>query len=371
MQRQRRAARPNAAARLEEQGLSFHGREAYWQEEACYQFSSTQIERLESATATLHEMSVEAVQFAVRTERLGQLQVPQYCWNALEHSLRRNDFSLYGRLDLAYDGNSAPKLLEYNADTPTALLESAVCQWTWLEDCFPECDQFNSLHERLIARWRDLPGSSPVHVASVADHEEDWVCATYLMDTITQAGRTAQHLAIEDLGWDGPRRRFVDLQGHTVEVLFKLYPWEWMLREPFGPYAIDSDTRFIEPLWKSLLSCKGLLALLWDRHPGHENLLPTFLEPGLLRDYAKKPLYSREGANVTLVRDGQVLQAATGPYGAEGYIYQALNLLPNFDGFFPVIGSWVVAGEPAGMGIREDRSPVTTNTSQFVPHYIC
>jgi glutathionylspermidine synthase len=36
---------------------------------------------------------------------------------------------LYGRFDLAYRGDGPPKLLEYNADTPTALFEAAVVQW--------------------------------------------------------------------------------------------------------------------------------------------------------------------------------------------------------------------------------------------------
>jgi glutathionylspermidine synthase len=37
-------------------------------------------------------------------------------------------------------------------------------------------------------------------------------------------------------------------------------------------------------------------------------------------------------------------------------------------GNYPVIGSWVIYGESAGIGIREDRQEVTTNSSRFVPH---
>jgi len=45
------------------------------------------------------------------------------------------------------------------------------------------------------------------------------------------------------------------------------------------------------------------------------------------------------------------------------------DALPNrFDGFRPVLGSWVIDGESAGLGIRESDGPVTNNLSRFVPH---
>jgi glutathionylspermidine synthase len=33
------------------------------------------------------------------------------------------------------------------------------------------------------------------------------------------------------------------------------------------------------------------------------------------------------------------------------------------------IGSWIVDGESAGIGLREDESAITRNTSRFVPRY--
>lgn len=361
--------RTDWAERLDSQGLSFHSRDQYWNEAACYEFTLAEIEQLEAATGELHQLCIEALRRLVSEQRLGQLKIPEAYWEALAASLQRKDFSLYGRMDLAFDGNSPPKLLEYNADTPTSLLESAVCQWYWLQERYPQFDQFNSIHERLIARWRQLPGSGAIHLAFAADSEEDWVCATYLMDTVTQAGRTALQLNIEDVGLDASHGCFVDLQGAPIEQLFKLYPWEWMLRESFGPSIVGSRTQFIEPLWKAALSCKGLLPILWELNPGHQNLLPAYFEPAQLSEYAKKPLYSREGANVELYSGGRCLQKLDGAYGEDGYIFQALQRLPDFDGYHPVIGTWLVAGEPAGMGIREDRALITSNTSQFVPHY--
>ncbi|HTY98856.1 MAG TPA: glutathionylspermidine synthase family protein [Rhodocyclaceae bacterium] len=369
MERLAIAPRPDFQSRLEAQGLSFHSWDDYWNEAACYRFSLRQVEEIEAATEELHRLCMEALRTVVAGRRLGELGVPEAFWPAIAESLAQEEFSLYGRLDLAYDGASPPKLLEYNADTPTSLLESAVCQWYWLEDCYPERDQFNSLHERLVDRWRALPGEGPVYFASIAGNEEDWVCITYLLDTLVQAGREGRHIDVEQIGWNPRFNAFVDQQGIPIGQLFKLYPWEWLMREDFGKFIRDGRTRFIEPMWKSVLSCKGLLPILWELFPDHPNLLEARFRPDGMQSYAKKPLYSREGANIQLVADGRPLAEDDGPYGAEGYIYQRLVRLPNFDGRYPVIGSWLVNGEAAGMCVREDSSPITTNMSRFVPHY--
>lgn len=361
--------RADFGARLESQGLSFHSWDNYWKEDACYSFTLAQIEELEAATEELHAMCINAMKFAVENNRLAQLGIPEFFWDAIKNSIQQNDFSLYGRFDLAYDGVSPPKMLEYNADTPTSLLESGVCQWYWLQDVYPDQDQFNSLHEKLVAQWKLLPGDEAVHVASLADNEEDWVCAMYVIETIAQAGRIAKHIYVEDIGWDTERKIFVDADQKPIKNLFKLYPWEWLMRENFGQYIVESNTRFIEPIWKSVMSCKGLLPILWELYPNHPNLLEAYFDSANLTSYAKKPLYSREGANISLVDNGNTIASDDGPYGVEGYIYQALCKLPAFDNKYPVIGSWVVGNQSAGMCIREDVSPITTNMSNFVPHF--
>ena len=243
--------RPNYGKKLEEQGLSFHAWDNYWKEDACYQFSLTQIEEIEAATEELHRMSIVAMQFAVNNGMLDKLGIPEAFHAGVRASLERNDFSLYGRFDLAYDGVSPPKMLEYNADTPTSLIESAVCQWYWMEDVFPDTDQFNSLHDKLVAHWKTLSGQEQIHVATLANNEEDWVCGTYLIDTIAQAGRKAKHINVEDIGWDRYRSAFVDADGGMIHNLFKLYPWEWLMRDAFGKNIVKSQTRFIEPMWKA------------------------------------------------------------------------------------------------------------------------
>lgn len=381
--------RADKAKCLESIGLSFHEWDDYWKEDVAYQFNLSQIEKLESVTEELHRMALAACQHVIDNDLFAELGIPATYRDAIRGSFhlmsRPNQQSLYGRFDLAYDGVNEPKLLEYNADTPTSLLESAVAQWYWIKDVVPAHDQFNSLHEKLVARWKVIvPAStSVIYFASISENEEDWVCCHYLMETAVQAGFEARHVFIEALAFDNDSQYFVDGSDQKIEVLFKLYPWEWMMREQLGPMTCRTNTQFVEPIWKSLLSNKGILAIMWKLYPNHPNLLPAFFEAPIaqrnyveLTSYARKPLFSREGANTELYRDGVKIAGDEGPYGAEGYIRQALVDLPCYEQYeapysavYPVVGSWVVGSDAAGICIREDSSKITTNMSNFVPHF--
>ena len=263
-------------------------------------------------------------------------------------------------------------MLEYNADTPTALIEAAVIQWYWLQDCRPDADQFNSIHERLVAKWKELLNyipTRPLYFANAAD-DEDLMTVSYLRDTAEQAGFQTSAMWMREIGWHDGRQCFMDLNDNFIGALFKLYPWEWMINEPFGAHVLTNynQVQWMEPIWKMVLSNKGIMAILWELHPGHPNLLETYLDsPKRLTEYVKKPKLSREGANVT-IHAARESAATPGDYGEEGFVYQAYAPLPDFGGNRPVIGSWVIDGESAGMGIRESNGPITDNLSRFVPH---
>jgi glutathionylspermidine synthase len=351
----------------------------YWDESACYTFSADEVDELEAATAELHRLCLAAVEHVVTRGRWAELAIPPAAVPLVERSWRAREPTLYGRFDLAYDARTPPRLLEYNADTPTALVEAAVAQWYWLQDTEPEGDQFNSLHERLVAAWTAMtprlrdpaaPNAPPfVHFATAADAEDE-ATVTYLRDTAEQAGLATRQLLVDQIGWDAGARRFVDVDDRPITAAFKLYPWEWMAREAFAEHLAAAPVRWVEPAWKMVLSNKGILAVLWELFPDHPNLLPAYFDEWRLEAYARKPLLSREGANVRLVMFGEEVAASGGDYGEEGFVYQALAPLPRLDGRVPVLGSWVVAGEPAGMGVREADGLITTNTSRFVPHRI-
>ncbi len=372
--------RDNWQATVSGQGLTFHTHEdekQYWGEGVFYAFDSKEIDVLEKATNDLHGMCLEAAQRIIDNNRFAEMGIPAHAIPLIKKSWEEEPPAIYGRFDLAYDGINPPKMLEYNADTPTALIEAAVVQWFWLQDQFPKSDQFNSIHERLIAKWKELRNYILGDVLYFAhlddDTTEDTMTVSYLRDTAEQAGFNTSGILMKDIGWDSAAKNFVDVDGNPMVSLFKLYPWEWLLHEEFSVHLIEkfNSMQWIEPAWKMLLSNKGILAVLWELYPDHPNLLPAFMDdphdPHGLTNFVRKPKISREGANITVVQDNKE-EVTGGDYGEEGFVYQAVAPVPEFDGFHPVIGSWMIDQEAGGMGIRESTSLVTDNNSTFVPH---
>jgi len=393
MRRHSLSPRGDWQSRVEKHGLTFHTLDdgsPYWDESAYWEFSAGEIDRLEAATAEIQRLALAAGDMILdRSADRGWLErmcIPAAAVERIRETWQSEPPALYGRLDLAYDGRQI-KLLEYNADTPTCLVEAAVAQWYWLEDRFPEADQFNSLHEKLVAKWKDLEPyvSQPVYFAHDGG-EEDAMTITYLRDTAQQAGLRTEALAMRQIGWEDAGGRFVDLKRESIRTIFKLYPWEWVLKDAFGVHALatmDSvsqkpaggKVQWIEPIWKMMWSNKALLAILWELNPNHELLLPAYLDgPRSMQNYVRKPLFGREGAGVSVFRNWAEVDAAVreNPLDANAapgkYVYQALASMAQADGKTAVIGSWLINGEPAGMGIRESDGLVTTNTSRFVPH---
>lgn len=371
MERLTMTPRPDWQKKLEQIGLSFHSWDNYWKETAAYKFEAAEIDLIEAATEEIQRMCRHAVQHIFDKELLHLFRIPREFHVAIRESWDRGDTSIYGRFDFAFGGDlTVPKLLEYNADTPTSCLETGVAQWYWMEEKVPGNDQFNSLHDKLIRRWDKIPKGNPIHFASLRGNEEDWVCVTYLMDTAKQAGHEVKHVYVEDLGTNPAFPEwFVDQDDQPIHTLFKLYPWEWIMREEVGPQVLTRKTQFVEPMWKALLSNKALLPVLWELYPDHPNLVPAYFDQHGMDSYARKPIFSREGANVELFRHNIQVESDIGPYGSEGHIYQQLIEMPRFDDRYPVIGSWIVGDEAAGMCIREDANRITTNMSNFVPHF--
>jgi glutathionylspermidine synthase len=373
--------RPGWRSYAESVGFEFHtfDGEPYWDETAYYQFNLRQIEQdLEEPTEELHQMALALVEDAVRDEeKLQQLAIPEKFWDFVANSWRQKAPSLYGRLDLVYDGSGPAKLLELNYDTPTSLFETGFFQWVWLEDQImrgkvPQgADQFNSLQDQLEAAFATLPLANPLYFASVANSIEDKGTVMYLMDIAKQAGVDSRFIELEQLG--EASGQLVDLDGYAIGGLFKLYPWEFMLQEDFSTVILTSQTQWLEPGWKMLLSNKGILPLLWQKHQGHPNLLEShFEQPGQSfgAGWVRKPLFSREGANVELMLPNGEKVTEPGPYADSPFIRQKLQPLPKFGDSYTMIGSWVVGNSAAGIGIREDNSLITKDSSRFLPHII-
>ena len=390
--------------KVEREGLTFHSPagmepEHYWDESAAYQFTAAEIDTLEAAGEELQSLCLAAAQHVIDQQRYAEIGVPAAAIPMIEWAWNLEPPALYGRFDLSWAGaasGSAPKLLEYNADTPTSLIEAAVVQWSWLEELQVDlpgtgsrhkADQFNSIHERLIAKWKDVADylTPPIYFAALEfadsdptvakDLAEDLLTATYLRDTAAQAGLQTRHIALQDVGWSPDRLCFVDLDENQISSLFKLYPWEAMLAEEFGPHALETyrSITWMEPLWKMLLSTKGILPILWELYPDHPLLLPAYFEDhgdrGALASFVRKPLHSREGANISIVQPNRETFSTPGPYSSGPFIRQAIAPEAVFAERHPVLGLWMIDQQCSGLGIRESSGPVTDNRSSFVPHY--
>lgn len=378
--------RPNWKNLANEYGFGFHTLygEPYWDESAYYQFTLNQIEHdIEAPTEELHQMCLEVVDYVVKDEYwLARFNIPQPRWQAILDSWTKREPSLYSRLDLAYNGCDTAKLYENNADTPTSVFETGFWQWVWLEEMVNsgklrrDADQFNLLQELLIGRFTALARLSPkktLHFACCKNTLEDRGTVQYMEDCAKEAGLSCAFVYIENIGVneDG---RFTDSEDNIIDWMFKLYPWEFMFDEQYARYLDSAKVDWLEPMWKSVVSNKALLPLLWKLFPNHPNLLASYFadDPARkqLNDYVIKPLFSREGANIAIYRDGKQTLAIDGPYGEEGMIVQAYHPLPKFGDNYTLIGSWLVGDKAAGISVREDRSLITQDLSRYLPHII-
>jgi glutathionylspermidine synthase len=403
--------RPDWVAQTEALGWGFFATSAgekgdpYWHEKVAYEFTAAEIDLLENTTNELQERCLETVAHVVSNpELLNKLGIPSRHHEHVRRSWERSDPSLYGRMDFAYlGGDSQPKLLEYNADTPTVVLETAVLQWQWLQAVRPGSDQFNSLHEALLENFQALkcriPGGETFYFAGIEESEEEYWTCVYLQDLATQAGLKTKFINLPDVGLchgiNESDSKFVDLEGNEIKYWFKLYPWEWLVEEEFG-FATCYASGIVEPAWKMVLSNKGLLPIMWDLFPEHPNLLPASFDhpvgdldgwsymqwertasPEDLEryaagelypfDYITKPMLSREGANIDYFEKGKLVHRTGGEYTGPR-IYQ--EFAPTFTSgeYKAIIGSWI-ARKVCGIMVRDVKGLIVQDTTAVVPHW--
>jgi len=355
-----------------------------WDESACYQLTTNQIEDdLVGPLEEIEGLCFQVVDRAVSDEAvMRRLGIGEYYWDYIAASWRNGERNLYGRMDLSYDGKGPAKLLEYNADTPTGLYETAVFQWEWLEQAAElglipqDCDQFNDVHESIVGAFQNIGVEALSHFACNHDIEDDKGTLDYLEECAREAGLETCSMAMEDIGSDD-QGRFTDLENRVITTLVKLYPWEWIMDEAFGRHLPTSGVQFIEPPWKAILSNKGLMPLLWGMFEGHPNLLPAFFDDdpaaaGLADTgrYVRKPMLSRQGANIEIVDEGKTVFQSDGPYSEDAHILQGFQPLPEHGGKYPLVGCWLVASKAVGLCIREDTTLVTGKDARIIPHVV-
>lgn len=377
MQRHIITPRKDWEKKVQDQGFLFYKYESYYSETAAYEFTAAEVDQIEAATADIFEKCLAVVDHVIKNDLWDEFFIPREYADLIKWSWNEDMPSLYGRMDLAFN-NGDIKLLEFNADTPTSLLEASVIQWYWLQEYDSSLDQYNSIHEKLMEHMKVCQpyfyDPTVLTFACSKESIEDLMTTKYLEDVATQAGLPTNFMYIDEIGVDD-KGEFYKTDGTPIGNIFKLYPYEWLFHEEFGKYlsASRNSTMWIEPAYKSLLSNKMLLVYLYKLFPDCKYLLPAVYTPREVvyqpGRYVQKPVFSREGANVKIVKNSEIVEQTDGEYGEEGYIVQDYAELPDFNGNHPVIGSWLIGGVPAGMGIRESDGLITDNTSRFVPHF--
>lgn len=369
---------PNWKSRLENIGYGYHSENdvPYWIEDYYFSISEKFADEIHDATTELWQMCLQAVSYVIENKKYNLFHIPSYIEHHIERSWNEETPSIYGRFDFAYDEvKNQLKLLEFNADTPTSLFECGVVQWFWKQHYFgKDKDQFNSVHEQLIQTWKEIKPylkGDLLHFTCVTESLEDLSNVEYLRDCAIQAGIKTELVYIDNIGWNGSN--FTDLNDQPITDIFKLYPWEWMIHEEFGHHIVNDtlNAQWIEPSWKMILSNKAILPILWELYPNHPLLLETYFnDPKGMYNYVKKPLLSREGANVSIISNDRIIESTPGEYGQEGYIYQEYaSLIKNHSGY-ALIGSWIIGEIACGISFRESDSLITNDKSRFIPHII-
>ena len=362
--------RNNWESKIQQQGFVYY--KDYYNEDAAYQFTTFEVNAIETATNNIFDMCLHVVQHVIDNDLWDEFFIPRKYADLIKWSWNEDAISFYGRFDLAYNGHDI-KLLEFNADTPTSLLEAGVIQWYWLQEYDSSKDQFNSTHQKLVDHMKvckEYFNDSKLWFCSVNNNQEDFITVKYMQDIAQQTGIANDFIYIEDIGLNA-RNQFCTQSGELIKNIFKLYPYEWMFGEEFGDALITTKDEcvWVEPAYKAILSNKMLLKYLYQLYPDSPYILPCGFGKPITKNYVKKPVFSREGANITIVNNGRIADETKGEYGEEGFLFQEYFEVPKFDGKTPIIGSWLIGGEAAGMGIRESDTLITGNMSRFIPHF--
>lgn len=355
--------------------------ESDWLDGVAYSFTRDEIAQLKEATLTVNKLMLNAVNEAVnRPDIMLKMAIPESSHDLFKESWESMDKNLVGRMDWSFDADGTPKLLEINGDSVQGLVLAGPGQLAYLEAVHKsKGKQWNDIAVALESAFGRMSLPDTLYFTGDLEDQADILEISFIEERARVAGLNTRFISLEDIGITNTGR-FADLGDDIIEAILVYQPWEWTLDTPFGDYFLhgnDPKCTMIEPAWRMLVSNKGLMALMWEMYEGHENLLPTFIDydaraDGLEEDYAQKPIYGFEAANVTLVESGQVI--AENPDSeadsSDGYVYQGLCPLPEFDGKYAQVCTWMIADQAAGLSVKESDGLISDYFSPTVPHII-
>ena len=352
--------------------------------------SEAEAEAYYEAANTLYDMYVKAGEYVVENNLFHDIGIPFNLVEAVKESWENDvHWHLYGRFDLAGGIDGKPiKLLEFNADTPTALFETAVVQWAILkQNGLEEAAQFNALYEALLDNFKRLV-TLDEDVSDFESRYEGWKflftsirgnaeeenTVRLLQHIATEAGYKTQFAFIDEIEFSAEEGIFYNDENY--ELWFKLIPWEDIALEESDlamllTHIIKNQKAIIfNPAYTLMFQSKGMLKILWDLYPNHPLLLETSFEPLAGQKQVEKPLFGREGGNVSILdADAQPVESVDGDYGNHKMVYQAYTELPTDTSGASYQAGVFYAYEACGLGFRKG-GRILDNMSKFVGHII-
>lgn len=362
--------------------------EHYWNESYAYVFTREEVDAIASQAENLYGMCIEAADRVLRRQ-LGDPEIPEKALDLARRSYANGDVDVYSRFDVVFDPETLTiKLLEYNSDTPTSIVETAVCQDAWAA-YHDGVEAIGSLGSSLVGRWAEIKSETRarrLHIAHVSEEldpqREDMANCFVMAHCARVAGWEVKVLPIEEVIFNEELKRWEDAEGEQITDLFKIYPWEDMVTDSESGYDellfehYDS-VRWYNPAWKLGSSTKLLLPALWKAFNSHPNLLPAYVGfPGQLTNWVRKPYFGREGEGITVHAPDYSIEEAVPSefFGPDSpYIYQEYCPLLNFEGDdhevnLPILGVWMVGSRFAGLAVRESSSVITdADSCRFTP----
>lgn len=344
-------------------------------------------ETLYNAAEECLDLYQEALAHVARQDQWSKLRIPSSIVRLIRHDLERKIPHICGRIDFAGGiGNFPIKLLEFNADTPTSLPESAYFQKWQVEAIEKEYDgQLNYLIEDLTEAFAALkaqfPDKPPLLLLTGLGFVEDRLNLMVIKDAAQRAGFEVDYADLESVVFadDG-----VYLQSDAGYVqypfLYKLVPWETIiLREPelldiLIRLSIEHDLIILNPSYSLAFQAKHMLSVLYELFPDHPLLLPTFdLEARVRgRQYVRKVNFGRMGENIQIIAtSGQILAKTTGDFGHFSKIYQEFaEMYQDEDGDIYQPSMYVVRGKSSCLNVRRRDGLIIDDDAEFVPHLL-
>ncbi len=339
---------------------------------------------------TLYDMYVQAAEHVIENDLFFELGIPFNLVDVIKKSWENDvHWHIYGRFDLAGGIDGKPiKLIEFNADTPTSLFESALLQWALLEhNNMDEEQQFNTIYEsiqenfkRLITLFDDTSEFDErydgwkILFSSISNNDEEEVTTKLLQQIATDAGFNTAFEYLENTHFD--EEGIYDADENNYEYWFKLYPWEDIaIDEPELATTLtnimnNQKAIILNPAYTLLFQSKGMLKILTDLFPDSPYLLKTSFEPLVDTKQVEKTVFGREGANTKIIeKDGTCSTQTEGPYENHKKIYQEFVEFPKDDQGLKYQAGVFFAYESCGLSFRKG-GDILDNMSKFVGHVL-